>query len=191
MFAPFPKSPSLVLKIRANFCDDSWDTTTLPLSSSLVAWFLIHINMVFYCHLIINGILFAYLTLLLTSLLCVCAHVSPGMISPQHPPNKSGEGERKHSFIWREFVSNLLQLQGTIRPIKENRLWLLPRWGDHMLHLDWSPQGNGGSQGHLVVISSPVSMRQAYSSKKKIKCTFSLSCVLSCSIKRSCSIQSE
>lgn len=87
--SPLPKSPSLLLKIRENFCNDSWDTTTFPLSGAprLLAWFLIHINVVFYCCLIINGILFAYLTLLLTSVVCVCAHVSPGMISPQHPPN--------------------------------------------------------------------------------------------------------
>lgn len=47
-----------------------------------------------------------------------------------------------------------------------------------MLHLDWSPQGNGGSQGHLVVISSLVSMRQAYSNKeeKNVHLLYLMSC---------------
>lgn len=62
-------------------------------SSSPLAWFLIHINVVLYCRSIINGISFAYLTLLLTSLLCVSAHVSPGMSSPQHTPSKTEGGE--------------------------------------------------------------------------------------------------
>lgn len=43
-----------------------------------------------------------------------------------------------------------------------------------MFHLDWSPQGNARSQGHLVVISSLVSMRQA--SKERKMYIFFISC---------------
>jgi len=59
-----------------------------------------------------------------------------------------------------------------------------------MLYLGWSPQGNGGSWGHLVVISSLLSMRQAYSSNGRGgESIFSLSYVLSCNGNRSSSIQ--
>lgn len=73
------------------------------LSSSLVAWFLIHINVVFYCHLIINGILFAYLTLLLTLLFCVCARFSRHDFSLT-PPNKRSGG-RKSTALFEENLS--------------------------------------------------------------------------------------
>lgn len=78
-----------------------------PLLSSLIAWFLIHINVGFYCHLIINGILFAYLTLLLTLLICVCTCVSPGLISPQLTlPSIQGRGEgRKSAALFEENLS--------------------------------------------------------------------------------------
>lgn len=160
------------------------------LLSSLIAWFCIDINGSFYCYLIINGILFAYLTLLLTSLFCVCTHVSPGMISPQLPHLLpfyfgGGGGWRKSAALFEENLSLICcSCRGPFGQLKRTGFGSFPNevttcytWIGHL-------RGMVGHRG--IWLSFPLwsAWSKHKAARKKIH-MFSLSLVLSCSIERS------